>query len=392
MENQNKIVGALSGLVLFCLLGIGAACTSHSVSSNNIQEGIRIGEVGSMTGPDATFGESTHKGILLAVNEINAAGGVQGRKLELLTLDDQGKPNEAVLATTKLIQQQKVWAILGEVASSLSLAMAPIAQQYQVPMITPSSLNSKITKQGDSIFRVCFVDLFQAQVMADFAYDHLKVRKVALLRDVKSDYSQDSSRYFAEFFKKRGGEVVIDQSYTAGDIDFHSQLIAIRAAQPDAIWIPGYYTEMGLIARQAAEFGIKAPLLGGDGWDSPHLHDIGGTAVEGSYYAGHFSIEDPRPLVQKFVQNYKASFGGEIPNSLAALGYDAAHLLADALKRASPLTSPSELRKAIGATRGFQGVTGEISLNSERNAVKEAVVFQVGKQGKLKVAHVYRPK
>ena len=377
------------GLSLAVLAASGCTKSSNSTSTSGASV-IRIGEVGSLTGADATFGESTHKGIQLAVKQINSTGGIKGRQLELLTLDDQGKPSEAVLAITKLISQQKVSAVLGEVASTLSIAMAGIAQKSQIPMITPSSLNLKVTKQGNYVFRVCFVDVFQAQVMADFAYDDLKARKVALLRDTKSDYSQDNSIYFADFFKKRGGKIVIDQSYTAGDIDFQSQLTAIRAAQPDVIWVPGYYTDIGLIARQAAGLGIKAPLLGGDGWDSPLLGQIGGRAIEGSYYAGHFMIEDSNPNVQSFVKDYKAAYG-EVPNSLAALGYDAALLLGDALKRSASDKS-EDLRTAIAATKDFAGVTGTISINSDRNAVKKAVVFRVSEGGKLRVARVYEPK
>jgi branched-chain amino acid transport system substrate-binding protein len=260
---------------------------------------IQIGEVGSMTGSDATFGSSTHNGILLAFTDINAAGGIKGRKLELITQDDQGKPSEAVLAITKLISQQRVHAVLGEVASTLSIAMAPIAQKSQIPMISPSSINSKLTQQGNYIFRVCFVDHFQSKVMADFAWKNLHAKRVAILKDMKSDYSRDSANIFSDFFLRAGGKIVSDQSYSGGDIDFKSQLTSIRAAHPDLILVPGYYTEIGLIARQKKELGIAAPMLGGDGWDSPKLKEIGGSALEGSYFVSHFHQEDPAPLIQK---------------------------------------------------------------------------------------------
>lgn len=404
VEMMENYVGKYFGKRVLCsltwsgLLGciLLTSCTPSGSPQNAALEKavpsqgpIRIGEVGSLTGTDASFGESTHKGILLAVNEINASGGIGGRKLELITLDDQGKPSEAVLAITKLIQQQKVQAVLGEVASTRSIAMAPIAQQFRVPLISPSSLNSKFTKIGDYIFRVCFVDVFQSQVMADFAYDKLKARRVAILRDINSDYSRDSAAYFEEVFKKRGGEIVIDQSYSGGDIDFQSQLTAIRAVHPDVILVPGYYMEIGLIARQAASLGLKVPLLGGDGWDSPSLGQIGGTAIQGSYYVGHFSSLDTSPTVQKFIQAFKKTFGIE-PNSLAALAYDATLLLADAMKRSSSASS-EDLRSALATTQNFQGVTGKITINAERNAVKSAVVFQVTEGGKLRVAETYLP-
>jgi branched-chain amino acid transport system substrate-binding protein len=336
---------------------------------------IKIGEVGSMTGSEATFGTSTHNGIVLAIKEVNAAGGIKGRKVELISLDDQGKPEEAATAVTKLITQNQVSAILGEVASSRSLAMAPIAQSHKVPMITPSSTNPKVTAQGDYIFRVCFIDPFQGTVMAKFAIENMKIKKVAILRDVKNDYSVGLADYFTETFKKLGGEVVIDQSYSAGDMDFKSQLTAIRAKAPEAIYVPGYYTEVGLIGRQSRELGIKAPLMGGDGWDSPKLKEIGGKALEGSFFSNHYSDEDQAPMVQEFIKNYKASFG-TTPDGLAAMGYDAMKILADAMGRSASFAN-ADVRNAIAATKDYQAVTGIITINEKRDAVKSAVVLKV---------------
>ncbi len=346
---------------------------------------IRIGEVGSMTGSDATFGVSTHQGILLAIEELNRSGGVAGKKVELISLDDRGQPNEAVLAVQKLVTQYGVRAILGEVASTTSLAMAPVAQKSQVPMISPSSINSKLTEMGDFIFRVCFVDRFQSKVMAQFALNHIRAKKAAILEDVKSDYSRDSSRIFAEHFIQGGGKIVISQSYSAGDIDFRSQLTAIRAAEPDVILVPGYYTEIGLIARQKSELGLTAPLLGGDGWDSPKLTEIGGNALKGSFFVSHFSQDHPTPMVQKFAENYRSHFRGVAPDGLAALGYDAAKLLGEALRKTSG-QGGQELRRVLVSTRDFLGVTGRITLGPDRNALKSAVVFEVAPGGKLKSA------
>lgn len=361
-----------------------SACTNKKqdtagkpVGGAPVGDVIKIGEVGSMTGSEATFGQSTHNGIELAFKQLNSAGGIQGKKLELLSLDDQGKPDEAATAVTKLITQNGVTAILGEVASSRSLAMAPIAQQHGIPMITPSSTNPKVTEIGHFIFRVCFIDPFQGTVMAKFARENLKYSKVAILRDVKNDYSVGLANFFAETFKKMGGEIVVDQSYSAGDIDFKSQLTAIRAKNPEGIFVPGYYTEVGLIARQAKELGLKVPLMGGDGWDSPKLKEIGGDAIVGSYFSNHYSSEDKSPAVQEFVQKYKAAYGA-VPDGLAAMGYDAALVLIDAMKRAKALT-PADIRDAIAATKDFQAVTGKISLNEKRDAVKSAVVLKVEK-------------
>lgn len=369
---QKFVLASIVGLALIACTKKSAENTATVATSG---DSILVGEVGSLTGPEATFGLSTNRGIKLAFKEINDSGGINGKKLELITLDDQGKPEEAATAVTKLITQNKVSAILGEVASSRSLAMAPISQQNKIPMITPSSTNPKVTAVGDYIFRVCFIDPFQGTVMAKFARETLKAKKVAVLRDVKNDYSVGLADFFAETYKKLGGEIVVDKSYSAGDIDFKSQLTAIRAKNPDAIFVPGYYTDVGLIARQARELGIKAPLLGGDGWDSPKLQEIGGTAVNGSYFSNHYSAEDQAPHVQSFIERYKAMHN-EIPDGLAAMGYDAAMVLADSMKKAKSLSGP-DVKEAIAAVKDYQGVTGKISIDAERNAVKSAVVLKV---------------
>lgn len=375
-----RIYRFISIIAIFTLFtGIIACKKKEDAASREQSQVIRIGEVGSMTGGEATFGISTHRGIELAIKEVNAKGGVKGKKLELISLDDQGKPEEAATAVTKLITQNRVTAILGEVASSRSLAMAPIAQQNQIPMISPSSTNPRVTEQGDYIFRVCFIDPFQGYVMAKFARENLSYTKVAILRDVKNDYSVGLADYFTKTFVDKGGEIVVDQSYSAGDIDFKSQLTAIRATSPQAIFVPGYYTEVGLIARQAKELGLDVPLLGGDGWDSPKLKEIGGINITGSYFSNHYSNQDTTPHVQKFVAAYKKDYG-DIPDGLAAMGYDAALVLIDAMNRA-PSFNTSDLRDAIAATKDYAGVTGTISIDSQRNAVKSAVVLKVEDEG-----------
>lgn len=366
--------------VAVSLLAALAGCKKAQNTEGGAQSGsadteIRVGEVGSMTGAQATFGTSTHNGIELAVNQLNAAGGINGKKVKLFSLDDQGKPDEAATAVTRLITQNKVHAILGEVASSISLAMAPIAQQNKIPMITPSSTNPKVTEIGDHIFRVCFIDPFQGTVMAKFATEGLKAKKVAVLRDVKSDYSVGLANFFVETFKKSGGEIVADQSYSGGDIDFKSQLTAIKTKAPEAIFVPGYYNDVGPIARQARELGITVPLMGGDGWDSPELMKLGGKALNNSYFSNHYSSEDKSPAVQEFVTKFKAAYG-VAPDGLAAMGYDAALVLFDAMKRAKSL-APADIRDAIAATKDFQAVTGKISINEKRDAVKSAVVLKV---------------
>lgn len=354
----------------------GQGDSATNAADENI---ILIGEVGSLTGGQATFGQSNHKGMELAVDEINAAGGIKGKQVKVITLDDQGKPDEAATAVTKLITQNKVKAIVGEVASSISLAMAPIAQQYKIPMVTPSSTNPKVTQQGDFIFRVCFIDPFQGKVMATFARDNLKVSKVAVLRDVKNDYSVGLADFFTQTFKEKGGTILIDQSYSAGDMDFKAQLTAIRSKNPEAIFVPGYYTEVGLIARQARELGIKAPLLGGDGWDSDKLTQIGGRAIAGSFFSNHYSNEDQSPLVQDFIKRFRAKHQSD-PDGLSSMGYDAMKVLADAMTRAKSLDG-QDVRDALAVTKDFKGVTGNITIDENRNPVKPAVVLEVTEAG-----------
>lgn len=363
-------------LALSALL-IGTACSKpapDSGASSSASE-IVFGEIGSLTGQEATFGVSTHNGIMLAVKELNAQGGVNGKTIRVVTYDDQGKPTEAAAATTKLIVQDKVHVVLGEVASSRSLAMAPIAQSNSVPMISPSSTNPKVTEGKDYVFRVCFIDPFQGAVMAKFATQELKLSRFAVLRDVRNDYSVGLSDVFSSSVTSLGGSILVDQSYSAGDIDFKSQLTAIKAANPEAIYVPGYYTDVALIARQARELGITVPMMGGDGWDSEKLFEIGGDALEGNYFSNHYAPEDPNPRIQKFVADYRAAYGGT-PDALAALGYDAAMVAAAAAGRSKSLKG-TDLRDAIAQTAGHEGVTGMITLGPDRNAVKPAVVLKI---------------
>ncbi len=364
-------------LALLTICTLTFSCTKNEKSANQATESktLLIGEYGSMTGAAATFGQGTHHGIQLAFEEQNKLGGVKGKQLELLTEDDEGKPETANAVVTRLITQKKVLAVLGEVASSNTLAAAPTAQQYKVPMISPSSTNPKVTEVGEYIFRVCFIDPFQGTVMAKFAYEHLKAKRVAVLRDVKSDYSVGLAKFFTETFTKMGGTIVVEQNYQAGEMDFKSQLTEIKNKKPDAIFIPGYYTDVGLIARQARQLDIKVPLLGGDGWDSSKLFEIGKEAINGSYFSNHYTTESTDPMVQDFIKNFKARYNNEIPDGLAALGYDAAKILILAMEK-SDLTSKS-IRDQIALTKDYKAVTGKISINALRNADKSAVIVKV---------------
>jgi branched-chain amino acid transport system substrate-binding protein len=339
-------------------------------------DALLLGVATSLTGGQATFGISTRNGVDLAIKEINAAGGVKGKQLAMRVYDTQGRPEEAAQAVTRLITQDKVILILGDVASSNSLAMAQKAQPAGVPMITPSSTNPAVTEIGDHIFRVCFIDPFQGFVMAKFARENLKANKVAVLQDNKSAYSIGLTEVFTRKFAEMGGKVTTTESYSQGDSDYRAQLTAIKKAAPDAIYVPGYYSEVGVIARQAKELGLNVPLLGGDGWDSEKLYELGGSAIQGSYFSNHYSPDNPDPRIQKFVNDYKAAYGG-VPDALAALAYDAAKVAAAALEKA-PDTSGKAVRDAIAQTKDFPGIAGTITLDEKRNAVKPAVVLKVG--------------
>lgn len=390
---KNTLILISLAVLSFGLLGCppkeGTGNTSTAAGGGDIL----VGEYGSMTGPQATFGQSTHNGIMMAADEINAAGGVNGRKIKVLSEDDQSKQEEAANAVTKLISQNNVLAILGEVASSASIAAAPICQSNKVPMITPSSTNDEVTRKGDYIFRICFTDSYQGEYQAVFADQwsttNHKPKNVAMLTDVKSDYSQGLAKVFTAKFTALGGKIVGTQSYANGDADFRSQLTAIKATNPSLLYVPGYYTDIGQIAIQARDLGITVPLLGGDGWESPKLIEIGGKALEGCFYTNHYFYADPSPVVSSFLQKYKERYG-QVPDALAALGYDAMKTLADAMKRASKLDGPS-LRDAIAQTKGLAGVTGTITLGPERNAMGKKLVIEEIKNGQLTLAATIDP-
>ena len=378
---------AVLSLVLFgCPPKTGETTTAGTADAGGE---IVIGEYGSLTGGQATFGQSTHNGIMLAIDEINGGGGVNGRKFRVITEDDQSKSEEAANAVTKLISQNSVIAVLGEVASSSSLAAAPICQSNKVPMITPSSTNERVTQVGDYIFRMCFIDPYQGEAMANYLSKQLNMKKAAVLIDVKSDYSTGLAANFERVFVANGGTIVGKQSYAQGDSDFRSQLTTLRSTNPEAIFVPGYYNDIGQIAIQARDLGMKMPLAGGDGWESPKLIEIGGKALEGCFYSNHYHVDDPSPAVKEFVQKYQERFGAK-PDSLAALGYDSTRVLADSIKRAGSTDGP-KLRDAIAATKDFSGVTGTINLGPDRNPIGKKLVILEIKNGDLALKGVVDP-
>jgi branched-chain amino acid transport system substrate-binding protein len=359
--------------------GKGAGGAGGGAAPTAKADPVLVGHFASLTGAQATFGRSTDEGIQLAITEINAAGGVSvagtKRPLELITEDTESKAEKASTVVNKLVHRDNVVAVLGEVASSISLEGAPVCQKAGIPMITPSSTNTQVTEIGDFIFRVCFIDPFQGWAGAKFAREDLKAAKVALLVDTASAYSQQLAEEFAKAFTSMGGTIAASVEYAAGEKDFTSRLSKIRETSPDLIYLPGYYQDIANISIQLRKLGLKTPMMGGDGWDSEELAKNAGDAIEGCFYTNHYAPDDPAPEIQKFVADYNARFDGRTPDGLAALGYDATRVLAQAIERAGS-TEGKAIRDALLATKDFPGVTGRITINAQRNAVKPIVIVE----------------
>ena len=361
--------------IVIVVLALAFSCSRREDDTTD-HTTIKIGYFGDLTGPTFNFGQSAINGVLMAASEINQAGGINHRKIDVVIEDDKGSPEEAARLTAKLIDQDKVVAIIAGGTSGNSRAASPKAQASHIPMISPSSTDPAVTQTGNYIFRACFVDTFQGEVMAHFAINTLKAQKAAILTDFNSPYSKGLTDYFKLSFARLGGSIVSEQTYTQGDADFKGQLSTIRSAEPDVIYIPGYYGDVALIAKQARMVGLKQPLLGGDGWDAPELWQLGGDALNGAYISTHYSVDDPSPAIQQFVNQYKQRYGNLLPDAHAALAFDAARLLFDAIARTGS-TDSDKLRDALAQTKNFNGVTGVISIDADRNAVKPAVVLKL---------------
>jgi branched-chain amino acid transport system substrate-binding protein len=370
--------------ILFTLTLIATVALIYACQPPGGGDKVRVGVFMSLTGDTANFGISSTNGIKMAADEVNSAGGINGKQVELLVQDDRSDASEAATIVTKFVTQDQVHAILGEVASSRSIAAAPIAQNAKIPMLTPSSTNPEVTRKGDYIFRSCFIDPVQGAAIAQFAAKTLGAKRAALMVDRKQDYSTGLEKVIREVFTKLGGQIVVTQSYQSADQDFNAQITDIKGASPDVIFVPGYYGDVGLFAKQARDKGVTVPLLGGDGWDSPSLYQIGGAALNGCYFSNHYSPDDSDPIVQKFVTDYKARYGA-VPDALAATAYDAARIMFDAIKRANSLDGTA-IRNALAATKEFPGVTGKVTFNENRDAVKPIVMIKIEEGGKFVVA------
>jgi branched-chain amino acid transport system substrate-binding protein len=337
---------------------------------------ILVGAYLSLSGEETQFGKDTQEGIDLATDEINQAGGVKGRKIKVLYEDDKSNANEATQKVRQLIDRNKVVALLGEVASSRSLAGGLIANTSKIPMITPSSTNVKVTEGREYVFRVCFTDDAQGVAAAEFVAQKLNKKKVSILYAAQDPYSSGLAQSFRDTAKKMGLEIVADKGFQKGEKNFRTYLDQVTAPKPDIIFAPIYYTDMVPIAQQAKEKNIPGTMfVGGDGWDSEDLLKGAGAEMEGAYFTNHYAPDVPWENSKKFVAAYKERYKRE-PSSLAAQGYDAARLLYDAMGRAPSIT-PKEIRDALAATKGFQGATGTITMDANRNADKPLVVVQI---------------
>ena len=383
--------------MVLCGLVFWAGCDGGKSSSTNE---ILIGHVASTSGDTATFGVSADEGIKLAEEEINAAGGVNGKKVKVLTEDDRSIGDEAKTAASKLIQRDRVCAIIGEIASSRSIAMAPVCEEARVPMLSPGSTNPKVTVNDDGsvkqfVFRNCFTDDFQGEAIATYGLrakpDGLGLKRFAILYPVNSDYGVGLRDYIKAAIKAQNGEIVEEQAYTEKtDTDFKAQLTKIKAANPEAIFVTGYYTEGGLIAQQARDLGITVPLLACDGWDSDQTIQIGKKAVEGCFFTNHYSPDEDRPEVKKFVESYKKKYNGKLPDAMAILGYDAMKIMCDAIGRTGG-TDPMRIRDALAQTKDFAGASGLTTINDRHNADKAIVIIKI-ENGQFKYAGKVGPK
>lgn len=364
---------------LFFLLSIIAGCGSSNNNQviPNEKEPVKIGIINSLSGAVSSYGTSCNNGILLALDEVNNKGGIlDGRMISYIVEDDQGKIEDASTAAQKLINQDEVVAIIGATISSCSNAVASSAQAAGVPMITATSTAKNVTEDKDFVSRVCFLDPYQAKPLAEFAINELGANKAAILYNNQDDYSSGLAESFKQEYIKLGGIIVDEQTYGKGEQDFNGQLTAIKGTNPDVLYLPDYYNTVGLIAKQAKQQGITATLLGADGWDFPQLFEIGGDAVEGAIYTCHFSADDPTAAAKEFVQAYQEKYEGKAPDSFAALGYDAAKLLINAIESAGELDKV-KIKEAINNTKDFNGVTGNITLDENRNPIKSVVIVKI---------------
>ncbi len=373
------------------LLLAGALTGCGSSSSNEI----KIGVLDELTGGNATMGTSAANGAKMAIKEANAKGGVLGKQIQAVVADNKSEPSESANAMTKLTTQDKVVAVTGVFSSSNAIAASSVAESSQVPFLAVGATNPKVTvdaesgKVKDYTFRVCFIDPFQGTVGANFVLNTLKLQKAAILVDSSSDYSKGLSAFFKDAFTKGGGSILAEEAYLQKDQDFKTILTKIKALNPEIIYVPGYYEEVGKIVKQARELGMNIPIVGGDGWDSPKLVEVAtAPALNNTYFTNHYSVEDTSPVSQAFVEAYKKEYG-QAPDAMAVLGYDAANVLIDAISRANS-EEPAKIREALAATKDYPAITGSTTFNATHDAVKSAVIIEM-KDGKQTYRATVKP-
>jgi len=372
------------------MLGLVSGCGSTATPKATADE-LKIGGVLELSGGVATYGQSVLNAVNLAFADQNAKGGVLGKQLKFITADNKSEAGESTSATTKLITQDKVIAVIGAVTSSNTKAAVPVSADNKIPLITPTATNAEVTINKDGslnkwVFRSCFLDPFQGKVAANFVTDTLKLKKAAIFIDQKDDYSKGLAAEFKKVMEGAGGSITDTENYVGGDKDFKSTLTRIKASNPEVVFVPGYYNEVGLIVKQARELGITVPFVGGDGWDSAKLSDLAGAAnLKDTYFVDHMWAEDP--ATKPFADAYKAKYNAE-PDALAALGYDAAGMLISAIKTAGS-TDPEKIRTALENTKNYQGVTGVITVDPKtHNPVKSAVIIKLVDGKKTLLTHV----
>ncbi|HAA10117.1 MAG: ABC transporter substrate-binding protein [Syntrophomonadaceae bacterium] len=374
-------------LMLF-MLSIVAGCSQGGDNGAAQQEGdtIKVGINTELSGPVASYGSNAANGALLAIEEINAAGGVLGKQLDPLSRDCKSIPDEAMSVSAALVGE-KIVAQIGPLTSGNVAGSTPVMMENQIPLLAPAAtavnvtVDEKTNKVRDFIFRVCYRDSDQGQRMANFALEDLNVKNAAIYGSTSDDYATGLAKYFKEEFTSKGGTIVAEEGFVNGDKDFRATLTKIKSADPEFIYVPGYYTEVAVLIKQAREMGITCPIGGGDGWDSPDMVSVAGAeALNNTYFTNHYSVEDPDPAIQSFVEAYKAKYN-KLPDSFAALGYDAARLLADAIERAGE-ADPVKVKEALEATKDFPGITGTMSIDENHNPVKNIVVIEY-KDGNL---------
>lgn len=342
---------------------------------------IKVGHLASLTGAEATFGQSCEKGIQIALEEINKAGGILGKQVEIITVDDQSKNQEVNNCMVKLTQKDQVCAVIGEIASSNTMAAAPEAQSSKIPLVTPGSTNPEVTKKGDYIFRICYTDDYQGRAIAGFAAKRLGLKRAVTMTDQTSAYSLSLTEEFKKVFEKEGGKVLRDVSYKKTDSEYNALINQALADKPDVLVLTGYYTNVPNIIQTARKAGYTGVCVGGDGWDSDKLYQMGGKALDDCYFTNHYSPDDSDPRIQEFLAKYKAKHNGAVPDAMAVLGYDAAMVVFDAIQRAGAAEGP-KIRDALAQTKDFKGVSGDITIDEFRNAKDKKIMIVGVKDGK----------